>query len=217
MRWTGVLSLAMVAFLIGITLAYFYMQPEPVPWVDEPTFEADMCVRDVEEENAILTRSKIDFDRLHPLVANRAESFIRLALSCLDLEVRLTSGYRSAKEQNALYAQGRSEPGQVVTNAKAGQSYHNYGLAVDFVIIHNNKADYDLNTDRNRNDIPDWQELGELGKALDFEWGGEWNSFPDYPHLQMDFGLSIRQLVAGKRPDKEETAPLADALKPLLD
>ncbi len=211
------LSLGMVAFLIGITLAYFYMQPEPVPWVDEPTFEAEMCVRDVEEENAILTRSKIDFDRLHPLVANRGESFIRLAYSCLDLEVRLTSGYRSAKEQNALYAQGRSEPGQVVTNAKAGQSYHNYGLAVDFVIIHNNKADYDLNTDRNRNDIPDWQELGELGKALGFEWGGDWNSFPDYPHLQMDFGLSIRQLVAGKRPDKEETAPLADALKPLLD
>ncbi len=211
------LSLAMVAFLIGITLAYFYMQPEPVPWVDEPTFEADMCVRDVEKEDAILARTKIDFDRLHPLVANRGESFIRLAYSCLDLEVRLTSGYRSAKEQNALYAQGRSEPGRVVTNAKAGQSYHNYGLAVDFVIIHNNKTDYDLNSDRNRNDIPDWQELGELGKALGFEWGGDWNSFPDYPHLQMDFGLSIRQLAAGKRPDEKETAPLADVLKPLLD
>lgn len=211
------LSLAMVAFLIGITLAYFHMQPEPVPWVDEPTFEADMCVRDVENEDTILARTKIDFDRLHPLVANRGESFIRLAHSCLDLEVRLTSGYRSAKEQNALYAQGRSEPGRVVTNAKAGQSYHNYGLAVDFVIIHNNKTDYDLNADRNRNDIPDWQELGELGKALGFEWGGDWNSFPDYPHLQMDFGLSIRQLTAGKRPDEKETAPLADALKPLLD
>ena len=211
------LSLAMIAFLIGITLAYFYMQPEPVPWVDEPTFEADMCVRDVEKEDAFLAKTKIDFDRLHPLVANRGESFIRLAHSCLDLEVRLTSGYRSAKEQNALYAQGRSEPGQVVTNAKAGQSYHNYGLAVDFVIIHNNKTDYDLNTDRNRNDIPDWQELGELGKALGFEWGGDWNSFPDYPHLQMDFDLSIRQLAAGKRPDEKETAPLADVLKPLLD
>lgn len=211
------LSLAMVAFLIGITLAYFHMQPEPVPWVDEPTFEADMCVRDVEKEDTILARTKIDFDRLHPLVANRGESFIRLAHSCLDLEVRLTSGYRSAKEQNALYAQGRSEPGRVVTNAKAGQSYHNYGLAVDFVIIHNNETDYDLNTDRNRNDIPDWQELGELGRALGFEWGGDWNSFPDYPHLQMDFGLSIRQLAAGKRPDEKETAPLADALKPLLD
>ena len=211
------LSLAMVAFLIGITLAYFHMQPEPVPWVDEPTFEADMCVRDVEKEDTILARTKIDFDRLHPLVANRGESFIRLAHSCLDLEVRLTSGYRSAKEQNALYAQGRSEPGRVVTNAKAGQSYHNYSLAVDFVIIHNNETDYDLNTDRNRNDIPDWQELGELGRALGFEWGGDWNSFPDYPHLQMDFGLSIRQLAAGKRPDEKETAPLADALKPLLD
>jgi peptidoglycan L-alanyl-D-glutamate endopeptidase CwlK len=51
----------------------------------------------------------------------------------------LTSGYRSKKEQNELYAQGRSKPGQVVTNAKAGQSYHNYGLAVDFVIIHKNQ------------------------------------------------------------------------------
>ncbi|MCA0980022.1 MULTISPECIES: M15 family metallopeptidase [Exiguobacterium] len=217
MRWTGVLSLAMVAFLIGIVLAYFYMQPQPVPWVDEPTFEADMCVRDIEAENTILARTNIDFDRLHPQVAERGATFVRLAHSCLDLEVRLTSGYRSAKEQNALYAQGRSEPGQVVTNAKAGQSYHNYGLAVDFVIIHDNKTDYDLSTDRNRNDIPDWQELGELGKALGFEWGGDWNSFPDYPHLQMDFDLSIRQLDAGKRPDKEAVAPLADTLKPLLD
>ncbi|WP_214776892.1 M15 family metallopeptidase [Exiguobacterium sp. s22] len=217
MRWTGVLSLAMVAFLIGITLAYFYMRPGPVPWVDEPTFEADMCVRDVEAENAILAKTKIEFDQLHPEVVNRGVSFVRLAHSCLDLEVRLTSGYRSAKEQNALYAQGRSKPGQVVTNAKAGQSYHNYGLAVDFVIIHNNKADYDLNADRNRNDVPDWQELGELGKALGFEWGGDWNSFPDYPHLQMDFGLSLRQLNAGKRPDQAATMPLADTLKPLLD
>ncbi|WP_214740188.1 MULTISPECIES: M15 family metallopeptidase [unclassified Exiguobacterium] len=217
MRWTGVLSLAMVAFLIGITLAYFYMRPGPVPWVDEPTFEADMCVRDVEAENAILAKTKIEFDQLHPEVVNRGVSFVRLAHSCLDLEVRLTSGYRSAKEQNALYAQGRSKPGQVVTNAKAGQSYHNYGLAVDFVIIHNNKADYDLNADRNRNDVPDWQELGELGKALGFEWGGDWNSFPDYPHLQMDFGLSLRQLNAGKRPDQDATMPLADTLKPLLD
>lgn len=217
MRWTGVVTLAIAAFIFGVVLAYFNIQPEPVPWVDEPVFEAEMCERSPNTEQVVLKKSEDALKQLHPLVAKRGESFVRLASSCLDLNVRLTSGYRSAKEQNELYAQGRSKPGDVVTNAKAGQSYHNYGLAVDFVIIHNNKADYDLSADNNRNDIPDWQELGELGKALGFEWGGDWDTFPDYPHLQMDFGLSLRQLNAGKRPDQDATMPLADTLKPLLD
>nr|WP_214826696.1 M15 family metallopeptidase [Exiguobacterium algae] len=217
MRWTGVVTLAIAAFIFGVVLAYFNIQPEPVPWVDEPVFEAEMCERSPNTEQVVLKKSEDALKQLHPLVAKRGESFVRLASSCLDLNVRLTSGYRSAKEQNELYAQGRSKPGDVVTNAKAGQSYHNYGLAVDFVIIHNNKADYDLSADNNRNDIPDWQELGELGKALGFEWGGDWDTFPDYPHLQMDFGLSIRQLAAGKRPSNQATAPLADVLKPLVD
>ena len=217
MRWTGVLTLAMAAFLIGAVLAYFYMQPGPVPWIDEPVFEAEMCERSPKAEEKIVKRSEDTFDGLHPHVARRGESFVRLAHSCLDLEVRLTSGFRSAKEQNELYAQGRSKPGQIVTNAKAGQSYHNYGLAVDFVIIHRNKADYNLNADNNRNDIPDWQELGELGKALGFEWGGDWDSFPDYPHLQMSFGLSVRELASGKRANEKATLPIADVLKPLVD
>ncbi|TCI57922.1 M15 family peptidase [Exiguobacterium sp. SH5S13] len=217
MKWSGVLTFAMTAFLIGIFLAYTFSRPEPMPWVDEPTFEAGMCERSPRSEQTIVDRSDKAFANLHPHVRDRGESFVRLAYSCLGLEVRLTSGYRSADEQNALYAQGRSKPGQVVTNAKAGQSYHNYGLAVDFVIIHDNRADYDLSADHNKSGEPDWQELGELGKALGFEWGGDWRSFPDYPHLQMDFGLSVRQLAAGKRPDTKATMPLADVMKPLVD
>ena len=217
MKWTSVVTFAMTAFIIGIVISYFYMRPGPAPWVDEPTFEADMCQRSPETEQPIVERSEDAFKQLHPYVAKRGESFIRLAHSCLDLEVRLTSGYRSAKEQNALYAQGRTTPGQIVTNAKAGESYHNYGLAVDFVIIHDNQADYDLESDHNRTGQADWQELGELGKALGFEWGGDWRSFPDYPHLEMDFGLSIRQLAAGKRPSQEATMPLAESMEPLVD
>lgn len=217
MRWTGVVTLAIAAFMIGVGLAYVYMKPEPVPWVDEPVFEAKMCERSPQSEEVMVKRSEEALKRLHPLVKERGEAFVRIAHSCLDLDVRLTSGYRSDKEQNALYAQGRSKPGKVVTNAKAGQSYHNYGLAVDFVIIHRNRADYDLTADHNQNDIPDWQELGELGKALGFKWGGDWDTFPDYPHLQMDFGLSVRQLAAGKRPNENATVPLADILKPLMD
>lgn len=217
MKWTGVLTLAMTAFLIGIFLAYTLSRPGPMPWVDEPSFEPGMCERSPQAEQKIVDRSAKAFSNLHPHVRERSELFVRLASSCLGLEVRLTSGYRSKKEQNELYAQGRSKPGQVVTNAKAGQSYHNYGLAVDFVIIHKNQADYDLTADHNRSGEPDWQELGELGKALGFEWGGDWRSFPDYPHLQMDFGLSIRQLAAGKRPSEQATMPLADVLQPLVD
>jgi len=49
------------------------------------------------------------------------------------IRVYIYCGYRSHAEQTALYARGRTAPGRKVTNAKAGQSYHNYGRAIDWV------------------------------------------------------------------------------------
>lgn len=119
------------------------------------------------------------------------------------VEMRITHGTRTAAEQNALYAKGRTvlyENGErlkIVTNAKAGQSYHNYDVALDFVLI---KGGYDMKADNDHDGIADWVEVITEAKILGFEWGGDWVSFKDYPHVQMSFGLSIKQLQAGMRP-----------------
>ena len=56
-------------------------------------------------------------------------------------KVRIAQGLRTFAEQDALYAQGRTKPGAKVTNAKGGQSIHNYGLAVDIYPVINGKID----------------------------------------------------------------------------
>ncbi|WP_121603770.1 M15 family metallopeptidase [Virgibacillus sp. Bac332] len=108
--------------------------------------------------------------------------------------VQISDGYRSHAEQQKLYNQGRTTSGNIVTNAKPGQSLHNYGLAVDYFIVSDDgqKAIWTVNAK--------WKRVATIGKSLGFEWGGDWSSFKDYPHLQMTGGLTLSQLQAGKRP-----------------
>ena len=132
--------------------------------------------------------------KLHPIVRSKFIQFIIKAEKELKKQLRVTSGLRTIKEQNKLYAQGRTRPGKIVTNAKGGKSYHNFGLAVDIVEIKNGKA---LWTN------PDWDKIAELGKSLGLEWGGNWTSIKDKPHFQVSFGKSTSKLFAlynkGKR------------------
>lgn len=137
---------------------------------------------------------------LHPVVAESEKLLVRKAAR-RGIEVVITHDFRSIDEQNALYNQGRSLSGNIVTNAKGGESYHNYGLAIDFALrTPEGDVVWDMERDDNGNGKPDWLEVVELAKELGFTWGGDWANFPDYPHLQMDFGLSINDLKRGKRP-----------------
>lgn len=114
----------------------------------------------------------------------------------------ITADFRSFSEQNKLYAKGRTEEGTIVTNAQGGESYHNYGLAIDFALLDvNGQVIWDMKYDGNGNGKSDWMEVVGIAKSLGFEWGGDWKSFKDYPHLQMNFGLSIGDLQKGKRTD----------------
>lgn len=108
--------------------------------------------------------------------------------------VQISSGFRSFADQNALYAQGRTKPGNVVTNARGGYSNHNFGLAIDYFLVSDDgsKALWTVNNK--------WKRVAAIGKELGFSWGGDWKSFPDYPHLEMTGGLSTAQLRAGSRP-----------------
>ncbi|MYL21320.1 M15 family peptidase [Halobacillus litoralis] len=145
-------------------------------------------------------------EALHPVVQeNKVELVDRAAEK--GIAVVITDGHRSVSEQDMLYEQGRSEEGSIVTYAEGGESYHNYGLAIDFAIeTKDGRVVWDMNYDGNNNGTSDWMEVVEVAEDLGFTWGGDWKNFKDYPHLQMDFGLTIRELQYGKRPEVEDYA-----------
>ena len=126
---------------------------------------------------------------LHSDVQGNATNFVNEVESELGIQLRVTQGTRTNAEQDVLYAQGRTAPGRIVTNARGGESYHNYGLAVDVVEIRGGQAVWNTN----------WQAIGDIGTRNGFEWGGNWTT-PDRPHFQRTFGLSIGDLQGGARP-----------------
>lgn len=130
----------------------------------------------------------------HEVVRKSALELIKRAYD-EGIYVQISEGHRSNARQNELYAQGRTKPGNIVTNAKAGQSWHNFGIAVDFFLVSNDgtKALWTVNNK--------WRRAAQIGKSLGFEWGGDWKGFVDAPHLQMTGGLSLAQLRAGRKPN----------------
>ncbi|WLR53178.1 M15 family metallopeptidase [Bacillus tianshenii] len=142
--------------------------------------------------------------QLHPAVEKAKEKLVARSAD-KGIEIAITDGHRTVEEQNQLYEKGRSKGGNIVTYAKGGESYHNYGLAIDFALqLDNGRVVWDTSRDDNGNGKSDWMEVVAIAKDLGFEWGGDWENFKDYPHLQMDFGLTVRELQWGKRP-KDET------------
>ena len=128
---------------------------------------------------------------LLPPVRERVE---RMIADCKaeGIDLLVTSTYRDNASQDALYAQGRTAPGRIVTNARSGQSYHNYRCAVDVVPIRNGKAIWNAKD-------PVWQRIGALGKAAGLEWAGDWKRFKEFPHFQYTGGLTLAQLQKGAK------------------
>ncbi|MFU0790329.1 M15 family metallopeptidase [Virgibacillus proomii] len=141
---------------------------------------------------------------LHPVVEENKDKLIQLAAE-KNIQVIITEALRTIEEQNKLYKRGRANDGAIITNAKGGESFHNYGLAIDFALENEQgQVIWDTSYDGNGNNQSDWLEVVEIAKELGFEWGGDWNGFKDYPHFQMTFGLSIDELKSGARPDKAQ-------------
>jgi len=147
-----------------------------------------------------MTKDSITLERiklLHPKLIEETNSIYDEICHALDGKAfcRFTATLRTFAEQNALYAKGRSTPGSIVTQAKGGLSMHNYGLALDIVLIKNNKdAVWDIKTDFDGDGKADWQEIVTIFKQHGWEWGGNWKFF-DAPHFQKSFGHSVRQLL----------------------
>jgi len=127
---------------------------------------------------------------LHPKAATLCRDFIA-ECKVQGVDVIITSTYRDHDSQDAIYAQGRTRPGPKVTNAKGGQSFHNYRVAFDFVPVVNGKADW--------NNTKTWRKCGEIAESVGLEWAGRWNSFKELCHCQYTQGLSLPDFQAGKR------------------
>ncbi|MBB6448464.1 peptidoglycan L-alanyl-D-glutamate endopeptidase CwlK [Geomicrobium halophilum] len=151
-------------------------------------------LHDYKSEQQALAEEIVEVDGLHPYVEEQKNTLIERADE-IGITVVITEGYRSVERQDELYDQGRTTSGDIVTNAEGGESYHNYGLAIDFAIENSEgRVIWDIEYDGNGSGEPDWFEVAAIGKELGFDWGGDWKGNRDYSHLQMDFGLLIAEL-----------------------
>jgi peptidoglycan LD-endopeptidase CwlK len=115
------------------------------------------------------------------------------------ITIKVISGLRTYDEQNDLYAQGRTKPGKIVTNAPAGYSNHNFGIAFDIGVFEGTKY---------LDESPKYKAVGVLGTDLGLEWGGNWKSIQDEPHFQLRpswaADLSEKDMLAQLRDRKDE-------------
>jgi peptidoglycan L-alanyl-D-glutamate endopeptidase CwlK len=136
--------------------------------------------------DAVDARSEGNIKTLLPQVQPYARKLVAAAAAD-GITIVVTSGTRTYEEQNELYEQGRSKPGNIVTNARAGYSWHNHGVALDVTVFEQGK--------------PVWESIkyksvGAIGKRLGFEWGGDFTSFSDEPHFQMMNGKTLAEARA---------------------
>jgi peptidoglycan L-alanyl-D-glutamate endopeptidase CwlK len=126
---------------------------------------------------------------LHPVFREKAGELLA-QLKSEGVPFLLFEGYRSPERQQYLYAQGRTRPGPVVTRAQPWTSYHQYGLAGDFVLFENGAWSWDSSGPKARY----WTRLPEVGAMLGLE-----RLSSELPHLQLA-GLKIADLAAGHYP-----------------
>lgn len=143
--------------------------------------------------------TKERISKLHPSVRNEVTQIINECNTVLTghAKVRIAQGYRTFDEQTKLYNQRPK-----VTNAKAGQSIHNYGLAVDIVLIIDGKtASWDTAKDWDHDKVADWYECVKIFEKYGWDWGGNWKSFKDMPHFEKK-GYKWQNLIQ-KNKDKQ--------------
>lgn len=162
---------------------------------------------------------------LHPLVRQECAEAIDEAEAGFPpyIAVIVVQGLRTFAEQDALYNQpwdhkdndgdGKiDEADECVTKAKAGQSNHNFGFAADFAMGYDRDRNgtfevvsWDMLKDEDKDGVPDWTEVVRAFKKRKWDWGGDWTSFKDRPHVEKTFGLGWRDLLALKTRGKVDS------------
>lgn len=122
---------------------------------------------------------------LHPKIQSDVRSFIDEAENKLNITLRIVQGLRTFEEQQAIYDQGRTKPGKIVSNAKPGSSYHNYGLAIDVAPLENGKVNWNF----------DYPKLYPIAENYGFTCGGKFKTIVDKPHFEKSYGYNWRELL----------------------
>lgn len=147
---------------------------------------------------------------LHPKIRKEvldAYTFINNKLLGKGLRLRFAYTFRTIEEQNALFAQGRTRlfdsDGKrlgIVTQAKGGESIHQYGLAFDIVLLMDKDGDTKFESaswntilDFDKDGEADWMEVTNYLKKIGYVWGGDWK-FKDDPHFEKTFGHTWKTL-----------------------
>lgn len=141
----------------------------------------------MKDQSSMINSRKLE--DLNPKVRVLCEKFIEKCKS-QNIDVLITSTYRDGASQDALYAQGRTTAGKIVTNARSGQSYHNWRVAFDFVPLVNGKAQW--------SDVATFTKCGEIAESVGLEWAGRWKKFKELAHCQYTGGLKLADFQAGK-------------------
>lgn len=128
--------------------------------------------------------------RISPDFQQRVLAIYRVMREEHGYEMVLVEGYRSAERQAALAAKGGA-----VTLAGAGQSCHQYGLAIDSALYRDGKLQWDMEDAWTRRG---YFLYGELAVEAGLEWGGNWRSIKDYVHLEMKAECRHARRVAGR-------------------
>lgn len=120
-------------------------------------------------------------DRLKLVWPTLADKIYQLSTALIKegIYIAVVQGLRTVAEQDALYAHGRTAPGKIVTNARGGQSWHNFGLAVDCAPV---SPDFSIDWNAEH---PQWKRMEEVGVSLGLTSGARWAHMPDAPHFQL--------------------------------
>jgi peptidoglycan L-alanyl-D-glutamate endopeptidase CwlK len=108
-----------------------------------------------------------------------------LALDPEPIALVVSAGARTWAEQHALFLQGRSLPGDIVTDADGGQSWHCLGVAVDCEPeVVNGEIDWKASH-------PQWKRMEAVGVSLGLTTGANWIRLVDAPHFQLTGGFPV--------------------------
>lgn len=138
-------------------------------------------------KNSLDAGSRAKFRLLYPDFAVRCRRLIHDMQEYYGMPMRCTEGVRTWARQQEIFNQGRTTPGPVVTRARPGQSYHNYGLAADFCF-----RGSDPFLEKHPQGMAIWKSFGRLAQAHGLVWGGD---FSDMPHVQLTYGFHWRELI----------------------
>lgn len=150
---------------------------------------------------------KLNVKGMNKVVADKVRKVIK-KMHAEGIYICVAQGYRSFAEQDALYAQGRTKPGQIVTNARGGQSNHNYGVAVDLCLYTKDGKDVIWTT------TGDFQKVVKAMKAEGFKWGGDWHGFKDYPHFEICDAVRGEKIPTGGTESTKKSTPKNNSVPP---